>query len=125
MEHELGPLLSAPVSCLRGRPRGAGGSPNPGRCSAALSEERDRRTLAYVRERIECIQAVSREDPLALKEAVRIGGEAILWNLMALTDSTGRLSDELRRRHPEIHRMNVSLCRTGHRTPAMMILVTS
>ncbi len=53
-------------------------------------------------ERIERIYAVLREDPLALKEAGRTGGEAILWNLMALTDSTARLSDELKRRHPEI-----------------------
>jgi len=44
-----------------------------------------------------------REDPLALSEPSRLAGEAILWNLMALTDLTTRLSDELKRRHPEIH----------------------
>lgn len=43
-----------------------------------------------------------REDPLALREPGRLAGEAILWNLMALTDSTTRLSDELKRRHPKI-----------------------
>jgi uncharacterized protein with HEPN domain len=43
-----------------------------------------------------------REDPIALSEPGRLAGEAILWNLMALTDSTTRLSDELKRRHPEI-----------------------
>ena len=67
-----------------------------------MSEERDRRTLAYMRERIEHIHRALREDPLALTEEGRIAGEAILWNLMALTDSSARLSDELKKRHPEI-----------------------
>jgi uncharacterized protein with HEPN domain len=40
---------------------------------------------------------------LALNEEGRLAGEAILWNLMTLTDSTARLSDELKKRHPEIH----------------------
>jgi uncharacterized protein with HEPN domain len=58
--------------------------------------------LAYMRERIEHIHRALLEDPSALKEPGRLAGEAILWNLMALTDSTARLSDELKRRHPEI-----------------------
>lgn len=59
--------------------------------------------LAYIRERIEHINQAMREDPLALNEEGRLAGEAILWNLMALTDSTARLSDEVKKRHPEIH----------------------
>jgi uncharacterized protein with HEPN domain len=43
-----------------------------------------------------------REDPLALKEPGRLAGDALLWNLMALTDSTIRLSNDLKQRHPEI-----------------------
>jgi len=58
--------------------------------------------LAYMRERIEHIHRALLEDPLALNEEARLAGEAILWNLMALTDSTGRLSDELKKRHPDI-----------------------
>ncbi len=37
-----------------------------------------------------------------MREEGRLAGEAILWNLMALTDATARLSDELKKRHPEI-----------------------
>jgi len=55
-----------------------------------------------MRERIEHIHRALREDPLALKEEGRTAGEAILWNLMALTDSSARLSDVLKKRHPEI-----------------------
>jgi len=58
--------------------------------------------LAYIRERIEHIHRALLEDPSALREEGRLAGEAILWNLMALTDSTARLSDELEKRHPEI-----------------------
>jgi uncharacterized protein with HEPN domain len=58
--------------------------------------------LAYMRERIEHIHRALLEDPSALKEEGRLAGEAIPWHLMALTDSTARLSDELKRRHPEI-----------------------
>lgn len=58
--------------------------------------------LGYMRERIEHIHRALLEDPLALKEEGRLAGEAILWNLMALTDSTARLSDELKKRHPDI-----------------------
>ncbi len=59
--------------------------------------------LAYMRERIERIQKAMVDDPQALTEEGRLAGEAILWNLMALTDSTTRLSDELKKRHPEIN----------------------
>jgi len=58
--------------------------------------------LAYIRERIKHIHRALLEDPSALREEGRLAGEAILWNLMALTDSTARLSDELKKRHPEI-----------------------
>lgn len=52
--------------------------------------------LDYIRERIERIHGALREDPLALKEPGRTAGEAILWNLMTLTDATSRLSEELK-----------------------------
>jgi hypothetical protein len=55
-----------------------------------------------MRERIGHINRALLEDPSALREEGRLAGEAILWNLMALTDSTARLSDELKKRHPEI-----------------------
>ncbi len=53
-----------------------------------------------MRERIEHIHRALLEDPSALKEEGRLAGEAILWNLMALTDSTARLSDELKNAIP-------------------------
>ena len=58
--------------------------------------------LVYIRERIDHIHRAMLDDQAALKEEGRLAGEAILWNLMALTDSTARLSDELKKRHPEI-----------------------
>lgn len=58
--------------------------------------------LRYIRERIHRIERALRDDPSALREDGRLAGEAILWNLMTLTDSAARLSDELKKRHPEI-----------------------
>jgi uncharacterized protein with HEPN domain len=59
--------------------------------------------LGYIRERIERIDKAMIEDPRALSDEGRLAGEAILWNLMALADATTRLSDELKKRHPEIN----------------------
>lgn len=55
-----------------------------------------------MRARIDRIHQALREDPIALKEEGRLAGDVILWNLMALTDSSARLSAELKERHPEI-----------------------
>ena len=55
-----------------------------------------------MRDRIERIHRALLEDPSALSEEGRLISDAILWNLMALTDSAARLSDELKKRHPEI-----------------------
>lgn len=43
-----------------------------------------------------------RQDPLALSDEGRLAAHAILWNLTTLADAAGRLSDELKKRHPEI-----------------------
>ena len=55
-----------------------------------------------MRERIDRIHRALIEDPLALQKEGRLAGDAILWNLMALTDSTSRLSDAVKKRHPNI-----------------------
>ncbi len=58
--------------------------------------------MEFIESRIRNIQAALRQDPLALSDEGRLAAHAILWNLTTLADAAGRLSDELKKRHPEI-----------------------
>jgi uncharacterized protein with HEPN domain len=63
---------------------------------------REAGALDYVRESIRLIQRWLDENPDALLDENRMAGNAILWRLLTLADVTGRPSDELQARHPNI-----------------------
>ena len=67
-----------------------------------MTGDRDVRALRYIQSRIGFIERDPRQDPLALSEEGRTAGQSILWALMTLADSTTKLSDSLKTRHPEI-----------------------
>src|SRR5262249_32199500 len=71
-------------------------------CRPPVTADRDVRALRYIQSRIGFIQRDLRQDPSALSEEGRTAGQSILWALMTLADSTTKLSDELKQRHPDI-----------------------
>ena len=66
-----------------------------------MSEDRDQRYLAYIRDSIALIGAPSRVGREALFDDVEIQ-DAILWRLQTLAEATGKLSSTIKDRHPEI-----------------------
>lgn len=66
-----------------------------------MSKERDRRYLAYIDEAIALIEARTRAGRAAFLQDVDVQ-DAVLWRLETLAEASGKLSPELRERHPEI-----------------------
>ena len=66
-----------------------------------MSDEHERRYLAWIKESIERVYAYSRDHPGALLEdgAIR---DAIVWRLETIGEATGHLSDALKARHPSL-----------------------
>ena len=66
-----------------------------------MIDERDRRYLAYISQSIELIQRRTRGGRSVFLRDVDIQ-DAVLWRLESLAEATGRLSKELKDRHPEL-----------------------
>ncbi|HZS01388.1 MAG TPA: HepT-like ribonuclease domain-containing protein [Chloroflexota bacterium] len=66
-----------------------------------MSAERDRRYLAYIREAIALIEARTRGGRDAFLNNVDIQ-DAVLWRLETLAEASGKLSQPLKDRHPQI-----------------------
>ena len=67
-----------------------------------MSDEREERALAYIVGAIEQIAKDVQTDPRALIEPERMSARSVLWLLLTLSDSTTKLSGDLRDRHPEV-----------------------
>ena len=66
-----------------------------------MSDDRDRRYLTYIRDAIALIEARARVGREGFLRDLDIQ-DAILWRLETLAEATGRLSSEVKDRHPEI-----------------------
>ncbi len=66
-----------------------------------MNDERDRWHLAYIREAIVLIEARTRRGREAFLRDVDIQ-DAVLWRLETLAEASGKLSQPLKDRHPEI-----------------------
>lgn len=66
-----------------------------------MTDDRDRRYLAYIDEAIALIEARTSAGHAAFLRDVDIQ-DAVLWRLKTLAEATGKLSSKLRERHPEI-----------------------
>jgi uncharacterized protein with HEPN domain len=66
-----------------------------------VNDERDRRHLEYIREAIELIQVRTRAGRQPFLEDVDIQ-DAVLWRLTTVAEASGKLSQALKERHPEI-----------------------
>jgi uncharacterized protein with HEPN domain len=66
-----------------------------------VSDDRDRRYLTYIRDAIALIEARARVGREAFLQDLDIQ-DAILWRLETLAEATGRLSSEVKGRHPEL-----------------------
>lgn len=66
-----------------------------------MSADRDRRYLQYIREAIGLIERRTRGGRDAFLQDLDVQ-DAVLWRLQTLAEATGKLSEELKRRHPEI-----------------------
>lgn len=66
-----------------------------------MSDKRDRRYLAYIREAIDLIQARTRTGQEAFMHDVDVQ-DAVLWRLETLAEASGKLSPALKARHPEL-----------------------
>ncbi len=66
-----------------------------------MSDEHERRYLAWIKESIERVNAYSHDHPGALLEdgAIR---DAIVWRLETIGEATSHLSEELKARHPSL-----------------------
>ena len=67
-----------------------------------MSDERESRATAYIRESISFIERDVHSDPQALDDIGRATTRCIMWSLFTMPDGTTKLSDELEARHPEI-----------------------
>jgi uncharacterized protein with HEPN domain len=61
----------------------------------------DRRHLEYIRESIRLIETRVRDGHDAFAENVDVQ-DAVLWRLQTLAEATGKLSTEIKARHPDI-----------------------
>jgi uncharacterized protein with HEPN domain len=66
-----------------------------------VTEDRDRRYLTYIRDSIGLIDARTRNGREAFLRDFDIQ-DAVLWRLETLAEATGKLSPELKDRHPDI-----------------------
>lgn len=66
-----------------------------------MTVERDRRYLTYILNAINLIEQRTRSGRDAFLDDIDIQ-DAVLWRLETLSEATGRLSDEIKNRHPEI-----------------------
>ena len=66
-----------------------------------MINDRDRRLIKYIRESIEIVERRTRSGREAFLADVDIQ-DAVLWRLETLAEATGRLSDAVQDRHPEI-----------------------
>jgi uncharacterized protein with HEPN domain len=64
-----------------------------------VSVDRDRRYLQYIREAIGLIERRTRGGRDAFLQDLDVQ-DAVLWRLQTLAEATGKLSEELKRRHP-------------------------
>jgi uncharacterized protein with HEPN domain len=72
-----------------------------------VSDDRESRALAYIRECISFIERDVRADPQALDDIGRATTRSVMWSLFTMADATTKLSDELKARHPEIDRASI------------------
>jgi uncharacterized protein with HEPN domain len=66
-----------------------------------VSDDRDRRYLSYIRDAILLIEKRTHGGREAFFHDIDLQ-DAILWRLETLAEATGKLSEELQQRHPEI-----------------------
>ncbi len=66
-----------------------------------MTADRDRRHLIYIRDSIELIRMRTSGGRSEFEQDVDIQ-DAVLWRLETLAEATGKLSDGLKRRHPNI-----------------------
>ena len=66
-----------------------------------MSDDQDRRHLAYIRRAISLIQGRTREGREAFLRDVDVQ-DAVLWRLETMAEASGKLSQPLKDRHPEI-----------------------
>lgn len=67
-----------------------------------MNAERDIRYLTYIKKSIELIELRTFGIEFAAFERDIDRQDAILWRLETLAEATGRLSDEVKQRHPEV-----------------------
>ncbi len=67
-----------------------------------MTSDRDRRYLTYIHDAIALIEARTRTGREAFLHDVDIQ-DAVLWRLETLAEATGKLSQRLKDRHPQIH----------------------
>lgn len=66
-----------------------------------MSDKRDRRYLTYIREAIVLIEARTRAGRETFLRDIDVQ-DAVLWRLQTLAEATGKLSPEIKDRHPAI-----------------------
>ena len=66
-----------------------------------MIDDHDRRYLAYIQESIVLIEARTRRGRDEFLATVDMQ-DAVLWRLQTLAEATGKLSQQLKDRHPEI-----------------------
>jgi uncharacterized protein with HEPN domain len=64
-------------------------------------DERDRRNLEYIRQSIDLVAMRTRGDRGELSDNVDVR-DAVLWRLQTLAEATGKLSQQIKDRHPNI-----------------------
>ena len=66
-----------------------------------MIDARDRRLLEYIRQSIELVERRARSGREAFLVDIDMQ-DAVFWRLETLAEATGRLSDAVKERHPEI-----------------------
>ncbi|MGH2459560.1 MAG: HepT-like ribonuclease domain-containing protein [Chloroflexota bacterium] len=66
-----------------------------------MSDDLDRRYLAYIRDAIGLVEARTRGGREAFFNDVDIQ-DAVLWRLQTLAEASGKLSAEIKSRHPDV-----------------------
>ncbi|HLI50909.1 MAG TPA: HepT-like ribonuclease domain-containing protein [Thermomicrobiaceae bacterium] len=66
-----------------------------------MTDERDQRYLSYIQDSIELIQRRTADGRAAFLNNVD-AQDAVLWRLETLAEATGKLSQEIKDRHPHI-----------------------
>jgi uncharacterized protein with HEPN domain len=66
-----------------------------------VNDDRDRRYLTYLREAIVLVESRAQVGRDVFLQNIDIQ-DAVLWRLQTLAEATGKLSPEIKDRHPEI-----------------------